>query len=136
MRRVYFVDNPGREPRILVVNNLARSSVGYDRSFVYWGASDGYAADRRTEVPSWCAVDALAADLDDDGWAELVIGNYANTLKKYKDSTEIVIAESTIPVKGSLSIKDQTAAYRWSVEINDKQVILKRNQHGIMLLVR
>ena len=68
--------------------------------------------------------------------AELVIGNYANTLKKYKDSTEIVIAESTIPVKGSLSIKDQTVAYRWSVEINDKQVILKRNQYGIMLLVR
>ncbi len=75
MRRVCFVDSPGKDLRILVVNNLARSSVGYDRSCVYWGAADGYAADRRTEVPSWCAVDALAADLDDDGWAELVIGN-------------------------------------------------------------
>ena len=68
--------------------------------------------------------------------AELVIGNYADTLKNYNDSTEIVIAESTIPVKGSLLIKDPTVAYRWSVEINDKRVILKRIQHGILLIVR
>ena len=75
MHRVLFVKSPGRDTRVLVVNNAARSSVGFDRSYVYWGEKDGYDPKRRTEVASWCAVDAMAADLDDDGWAELVIGN-------------------------------------------------------------
>ena len=75
IHRVFFVKSPGKATRILVVNNAARSSVGFDRSYVYWGEKDGYDPKRRTEVASWCAVDAMAADLDDDGWAELVIGN-------------------------------------------------------------
>ena len=76
MHRVFFVRNPGREDRIFLLNNYARSSVGFDRSYVYWGREGGrYDPKDRTEVPSWCAVDAVPADLDDDGWAELIIGN-------------------------------------------------------------
>lgn len=75
VRRVLVVKNPDRESEILLINHYARSAVGFDRSYIYWGGRDGYDPIRRTEVPCWCAVDSLAADLDDDGWAELVICN-------------------------------------------------------------
>ena len=74
-RRAIPVRNPGREPEVLLVNHFSRSSIGFDRTYVYWGSKDGYSPENRLEVPSWCAVDALCADLDDDGWAELLVGN-------------------------------------------------------------
>ncbi len=74
-RRVFPVHNPGRSPEVLLVSHFSRSPVGFDKSYIYPGSADGFSADRRIEVPSWCAVDALCADLDDDGWTELLIGN-------------------------------------------------------------
>ncbi len=73
--RACFVENPGLETRIFLVNHYSRSSVGFDRTFIYWGSKQGYSSENRLEVPSWCAVDALYADLDDDGWAELLVCN-------------------------------------------------------------
>ena len=61
--------------RVFLINHFARSSIGFQQSYVYWGDETGYDPQRRLEVPSHCAVDALIADLDDDGWAELLIGN-------------------------------------------------------------
>ena len=58
-----------------VINHYSRSSVGYDKAFVYTGGPDGFNPERRLDVPAWCGVDSLSADLDDDGWAELLIGN-------------------------------------------------------------
>ncbi len=74
-RRAFFVENPGMEPRIFLVNHYSRSSVGFDKTYIYRGGPDGYSPENRLEVPSWCAVDSLSADLDDDGWAELLVCN-------------------------------------------------------------
>ncbi len=74
-RRVLALRNPGTEGEVLLVNHFSRSSIGFDRTYVYWGSKDGYSPENRLEVPSWCAVDSLCADLDDDGWAELLVGN-------------------------------------------------------------
>ena len=74
-RRIFVVENPGRTPEIVLINHFARSSVGFDKTYVYWGGADGYSQERRLEVPGWCAVDAVYADLNDDGWAELVVCN-------------------------------------------------------------
>ncbi|MFA6929579.1 MAG: FG-GAP-like repeat-containing protein [Lentisphaeria bacterium] len=74
-RRACFVENPGMETQIFLVNHYSRSSVGFDKTFIYWGSKQGYSPENRLEVPSWCAVDALYADLDDDGWAELLVCN-------------------------------------------------------------
>lgn len=76
-RRCYFIKNPGREVELFFVCHFSRSSVGYHKSFVYWGGPQGYSADNMTPVPCWCATDSIGADLDDDGWAELVICNNA-----------------------------------------------------------
>lgn len=75
IRRAFIVKNPGKADRIFLSNNFGRSSVGFDKAYVYWGEKDGYDAKRMTAVPGWCAVDAVPADLDDDGWAELVVCN-------------------------------------------------------------
>lgn len=77
MRRVFLFRDVAGEPRIFLVNHYSRCSEGYDKAYVYWGDKDGYRADRRAEVPGWCAVDTVPADLDDDGWAELIVCNNA-----------------------------------------------------------
>ena len=82
-RRVRLFRNARGEPRIALVNHYARSADGYDRSYVYWGRSTGYDKNDMTPVPSWCAVDSVSADLDDDGWVELIVcNNSENSLDK------------------------------------------------------
>lgn len=74
-RRAFMVKNPYMEPLVLILNHYSRSSVGFDKTYVYYGGKDGYSPERREEVPCWCAVDSLSCDLNDDGWAELVVCN-------------------------------------------------------------
>lgn len=75
VRQIFRVTNPNREDEILLVNHQARSAVGYNKSFIYWGDENGYSPDHRWEVPCWCAVDSIYADFNDDGFAELLICN-------------------------------------------------------------
>lgn len=82
-RRIRLFRNGRGEVNILLVNHFARHADGYDRSYVYWGRSTGYSKEDMTPVPSWCAVDSVSADLDDDGWVELIIcNNSENSLDK------------------------------------------------------
>jgi len=74
-RRCALIKNPDGALRVFLNNHYSRSSIGYDECFVYWGDKDGYSPDRMLRVPGHCAVDAMIADFDDDGWAELMIGN-------------------------------------------------------------
>ncbi len=69
--------NPDGALRLFLNNHFSRSSIGFDECYVYWGSKDGYSPDRMQAVPGHCAVDALVADFNDDGWAELLIGNNA-----------------------------------------------------------
>ena len=82
-RRVCLFRNARGEPRLALVNHFARHANGYDKTYVYWGRSSGYDASDMTPVPSWCAVDSVSADLDDDGWVELIVcNNSENSLDK------------------------------------------------------
>ena len=74
-RRAYLFRDARGEPRVALVNHFARHANGYDRTYVYWGRKNGYDKDDMTAVPSWCAVDSVSADLDDDGWVELIVCN-------------------------------------------------------------
>ena len=75
-RRAFLFRDAKGAAKLCLVNHYARGADGYDRSYVYWGRAGGkYDAKDMTAVPSWCAVSALGADLDDDGWAELVVNN-------------------------------------------------------------
>jgi hypothetical protein len=82
-RRVRLFRDACGEARLFVQNHFARRCDGYDKTYVYWGRSGGYDQDDMTAVPSWCAVDAVTADLDDDGWVEMVVcNNSENSLDK------------------------------------------------------
>ena len=74
-RRAWIFRDARGEPRIALVNHFARHANGYDKTYIYWGRSTGYSKDDMTAVPSWCAVDSVSADLDDDGWIELIVCN-------------------------------------------------------------
>ena len=75
VRRCSFLKNPAGKLRILLQNHNSRSAIGFDSAFIYTGGPDGFSPDRMLEVPGHCAVDSLVADLNDDGWAEVLIAN-------------------------------------------------------------
>ena len=66
----------------LVVANY-RADFAYDTdSFVYWGTADGFDTDAPLRLPSRAAVQALVADLNGDGWPEIVFCGH-NTVQIY-----------------------------------------------------
>ncbi|MFH1567597.1 MAG: VCBS repeat-containing protein, partial [Gemmatimonadota bacterium] len=68
-------DDP--RPQVLLVNHFSGGRLGSDRAAVYFGGPDGFAPERRREIPAWGAVESLICDLDDDGWPEVVLANCA-----------------------------------------------------------
>ena len=67
----------------IVFSNKGRGSAaqgGYRdnlESYIYWGAADGYSAERRTSVPTHSAVSCTLGDLDGDGQLDLAFANSA-----------------------------------------------------------
>lgn len=74
-RRGALIRNPDGVLRVFLNNHFSRSAIGFDKSYIYWGSPEGYSPENVQEVPSHCAVDALIADFNDDGWAELLVAN-------------------------------------------------------------
>ncbi len=74
-RRIALFSNPDGKTYLFVQNHYSRSLIGFDETYVYYGDKDGYDPERREVVPGHCAVDALIADLNDDGYAELLVAN-------------------------------------------------------------
>lgn len=88
-QRIFAVRTPGAADALAVINHYSRSSVGFDKSYIYIGDADGYRPDRRIEVPGWCAVDSLMLDLNDDGKPELVICNNSENSMQLDPGTHI-----------------------------------------------
>lgn len=74
-RRVALFENCDGREYLFVQNHYSRSFIGFEETYIYYGGADGYDEARRESVPSHCAVDAMIADIDDDGYAELIVGN-------------------------------------------------------------
>jgi hypothetical protein len=53
-------------------------------SMIYWGSASGYDDADRTELPTYGAYDLAVADLDADGWDDLIFAQY------YSGSTHVV----------------------------------------------
>ncbi len=68
-------DDPN--PQILLVNHTGGRVRGDVKAFLYWGGPDGFKPDRRAELPTWAAPDAMGVDFNDDGWADIFVGNCA-----------------------------------------------------------
>ena len=74
-RRARLFRTPGGGVRVALVNHYGRRSDGYDKVYVYRGGEGGYTPTNRIDVPGWCAVDTVIADLDDDARAEMLVCN-------------------------------------------------------------
>ena len=62
-------------PKLVLINHFARGALGDLDVYLYQGGPDGYHPDRKLSLPGWGAVDAVCCDINDDGWADLVICN-------------------------------------------------------------
>ena len=80
-RRVFIPGSPDGGPAQLVfVNHRSRNLHGDIDSIIYWGGPNGFSEDNHQAIPGFRAVDALYADVNDDGQPDLVICNsFANT---------------------------------------------------------
>jgi hypothetical protein len=59
----------------IFINHVTGRVRGDEPVYIYWGGPEGFSADRRQELPGWAAPDATCCDFNDDGWADLFIGN-------------------------------------------------------------
>ncbi|MDP6354579.1 MAG: VCBS repeat-containing protein [Planctomycetota bacterium] len=66
---------PDELPNIVFVNRMGRNRLGNIPVSLYWGSAEGFSPERRTDLPGWGAVEALTGDLNDDGYADLVLVN-------------------------------------------------------------
>ncbi len=76
-RRSVVLRGKGAAPVLALINHFSGSLVGHDTIAVFAGGPDGYLPERVTELPGWCAVEALYVDINDDGIADLVVTNCA-----------------------------------------------------------
>lgn len=66
--------NRDRHPDLVLVNRFNGTRSDLD-SYIYWGSRTGFDPGRRTLLPTRGAEAAAAADLNGDGWKELVFAN-------------------------------------------------------------
>lgn len=77
-RRVFLArPSADRQPRVIFVNQFSRNLLGNISPSIYFGGPDGFSPERRQDVPGWGAVEAVCCDVNDDGYADLVLANAA-----------------------------------------------------------
>ena len=61
----------------IVITNEFDGILNELNSYIYWGSARGYDFDNRTALPTLGGLDASAADVNGDGYLDLVISNHA-----------------------------------------------------------
>ena len=103
----------------VVLSNYHDGKTHQLNSYVYWGSTTGYSITRRAGLPTLGALGASAADLNGDGFRDLVFANHRNGAS-YKQSSYIywgaksgfsATKRSTLPTVGAAaaSIRDPGA---------------------------
>lgn len=63
-------------PDVVLCNFGAPGSEAAAPSYIYWGTAAGFSEKRRTELPTMLAHDASIADINGDGYLDIVFSNY------------------------------------------------------------
>ncbi|HWB99024.1 MAG TPA: VCBS repeat-containing protein [Bryobacteraceae bacterium] len=86
---------------LLLVGSHEGDAGGTAGSYIYWGAKDGLAASRRSEVPTRGAIGCAIGDLDRDGYLDLLFSNMEDdTAQILFGSAQGFRREQNLPVKG------------------------------------
>ena len=75
-RRVFIArtsDSPG--PQVIFVNQLGRRADQKVDSHIFYGGPDGFSAERMAKLECRGATSAVACDINDDGWPDLIVIN-------------------------------------------------------------
>ena len=106
-RRV-FLARPAREekPKIVFVNrHNGRNALGDIDSTVYFGGPDGFSSERRKDIPSFRAVEAICCDVNDDGYVDIVLANsFYNTADRKPGSYVLLNGPGGFPDEPSMSL--------------------------------
>ena len=70
----------------IVFANCSDRSTNELDSWIYWGSTSGYSTANRDGLPTVGAYGVSAADLDGDGWDDLVFSNYSDGETQQLDS--------------------------------------------------
>ena len=119
-RRVFIPRCPANEPaQVVFINHRSRNALGDVDSTIYWGGPDGFSRDRRQNIPGFRAVDAIYADVNDDGLPDLVICNsYANTPARAPGSYVLLNGSDGFPDEPSMTIPTDQAQGMVCADIN------------------
>ena len=119
-RRVFIPRSPAGEPAQLVfINHRSRNLHGDIDSIIYWGGPGGFSEDRRQTIPGFRAVDALYADVNDDGRTDLVICNsFANTPDISTGSYVLLNGPDGFPADPSMTLPTDQAQGMICADIN------------------
>lgn len=66
---------PGRPPRVIFAGSRGGTVAEKVPIYVYWGGAAGFSANQRWEIPLQSGYESSAADLNADGWPELIVLN-------------------------------------------------------------
>lgn len=72
---------------VMFMNTIGRSRGGISPIYIYWGDQQGlYTPKRRQELPAVDPYEWAAGDFNDDGWSDLVIANFGETVRWRQES--------------------------------------------------
>jgi len=72
----------------IVFGNAGSDTVAVPNAYIYWGAASGFSKKARTELPVLRSISNAVADLNADGFPDLVFSNYSDG-KTYKVNSYI-----------------------------------------------
>jgi len=77
-RRVFIArTSQSAAPQVILVNRMDRRALGDANPVVYLGSSSGFSPEQRWELRGLGAASALACDVNDDGYPDVIIANGA-----------------------------------------------------------
>ena len=105
-RRVFLARPAGEDqPKVVFVNTRSRNALGDVNSTVYFGGPDGFSPERRKDIPSFRAVEAICCDVNDDGYVDIVLANsFANTIDRRPGSYVLLNGPGGFPDEPSMTL--------------------------------
>ena len=88
-------------------------------STLYWGSATGYNSTATTDLQGYGVRDCAIEDLDQDGYADLVLGSYAADSKDYDSSAFIYWGDSTASYSTSSSFSTHRNASLTLYDVDD-----------------
>ena len=120
-RRVFLARPSGDErPSVVFVNRRnGQNALGNIDSTIYFGGPEGFSPDRRKDIPSFRAVDALYCDVNDDGYADIVLANsFANTIDHQPGSYILLNGPEGFPDKPSMTLPTESVQGSVCADLN------------------